>query len=210
MPAELKDEAEKVKRGVPQISVRSCRILNKYGYCRNAGIARFCISTCRPCVDRLSRRSCQLLKIKYRQCRHHTGRFYCRRTCGHCGQKPLPVQCRRYARLSDATRRQSYTNNKIIRCDNRLPQRWYRFGAQGKNLPTRPTRPYYCGTHASGWMTGALPRIRGQTVSRIVCFSWGKNKCAWRLPIYVTNCGIYNVYYLRPTKACSLRYCGNL
>ncbi|KXJ13108.1 uromodulin [Exaiptasia diaphana] len=216
MPAELRDEAEKVKRGVPQISVRSCRILKKYGYCRNAGIARFCISTCRPCVDRLSRGSCHLLKTKYKQCRHHTGRFYCRKTCGHCGQKPLPLQCKRYKSINDITRRQSNGDKKAPRkCDSKLPVRWYRFvGAQGTNMPTKPTKPWHCGTHASGYVIGSLPKIRGLTVSREVCFSWSGKNCYnarwWKVYIKITNCGHYNVYYLTRPRACHYRYCGNL
>ena len=68
----------------------------------------------------------------------------------------------------------------------------------------------HCGTHAPGWLNGALPVKTGETVVRQVCFNWGSRCCKWSVKIKVKKCsGGFFVYELQRTPVCHLRYCGN-
>lgn len=121
---------------------------------------------------------------------------------------PLPQECRRYSWLNQANRAMAQQNRPVL-CDSNLRTAWYRFGPlSGTNMPTTCVPKNRCGTHASGWLNGALP-INGQKVRRKVCYHWGNKCCNWHNFISVRNCGAFNVYYLSKPPACSLRYCGN-
>ncbi|KAK3698322.1 hypothetical protein QZH41_017688 [Actinostola sp. cb2023] len=150
-------------------------------------------------LPQLSTYSCRILK-KYGYCRYIAK--FCIKIC------TVPIQCKRYSRINDITRRQSRPA-KRFRCDNGLRTGWYRFvGAQGTVIPNRCVPMKRCGTHASGWMVGNYPR-RGQTVTRKVCYHWSKKCCNWSNNIKVTHCGGFYVFYLTKPPVCQLRYCGN-
>ena len=124
---------------------------------------------------------------------------------------PVPLQCKSYKTLSEPNRAMAQLLGKASPlCDNTITTGWYRFiGPAGNNMPTSCVDKNRCGTHASGWITGALPTVKYQQVERKVCFHWGNNCCMWNKMINVTNCNGFNVYYLHKPPACSLRYCGD-
>ena len=66
-----------------------------------------------------------------------------------------------------------------------------------------------CGTHAPGWLNGSHPSVADGAVQRQVCYHWSSGCCQWQNDIQVRNCGGFYVYKLKPTRFCSLRYCGN-
>ncbi|XP_031560985.1 uncharacterized protein LOC116296995 [Actinia tenebrosa] len=206
---ESEDEVAEKRALRNVLSSYSCLQLKKRRYCRHAIIRNLCAATCGICRDSLSRVSC--LRIRnLKKCNYAIARLYCRRTCSHCSNVNDP--CRKYAVLNQRNRRQSLPRgNARAICDQKgFITRWYRFtGLAGNRMPTSAPPKNRCGTHATGWMVGSYPAIRGQTVVRKVCYHWGKSKCQWNNPIKVKNCGRYYVFYLRPTPVCHLRYCGN-
>ena len=95
-------------------------------------------------------------------------------------------------------------------CDRELEPNWYRFsGPAGENMPLYPPLSHRCGTNASGWLDGNLPKINYETVTRRVCFHLGDDNCKIETYVNVTNCVFFNVYYLPKPPVCSLRYCGD-
>ena len=118
------------------------------------------------------------------------------------------LECSNYKILSEYDRAQGYRG--VVKCDRSLAGAWYRFlGGAGRQMPTQCVPKNQCGTHAPGWLTGGHPTVAQGAVSRKVCFHWGNNCCRWSRYIRVRNCGGFFVYYLSPTPACSLRYCGD-
>jgi uromodulin len=124
---------------------------------------------------------------------------------------PANDPCRKYKVLNQRNRGKSYTPQNALKCDKSgFATRWYRFtGAAGNKMPNSCVPMRRCSTHASGWMKGAYPRIRGQVVRRKVCFHWSNKCCNWSNYTSVKNCGGYYVFYLTRTPGCTLRYCGN-
>ena len=117
--------------------------------------------------------------------------------------------CRSYTVLREANRRASYSNRKVVLCDNKLATKWYRFSAAaGSSMPDSCVAPWRCGTHASGWLNGRHPTVAQGVVVRRVCYHWGNNCCRWRNNIKVRNCGGFYVYQLSRPPNCHLRYCG--
>ncbi|XP_028410572.1 uncharacterized protein LOC114533270 isoform X2 [Dendronephthya gigantea] len=95
-------------------------------------------------------------------------------------------------------------------CDDHLSQGWYRFGGEaGTQIATTCVPKRRCGTHAPGWMTQKHPTVSEGKVTRTVAFHWDGNCRKWSQNIQVINCGVYYVYYLGPSVACKLRYCGS-
>ena len=120
----------------------------------------------------------------------------------------LLSECRSYRTLSEYNRARGYKG--VIKCDRSLPTAWYRFtGRAGNMMPSSCVAKYYCGTHAPGWLQGGHPTVAQGIVSRRVCFHWSSNCCQWSRNIRVRNCGAFYIYWLSPTPACNLRYCGN-
>ena len=123
----------------------------------------------------------------------------------------LLPECYSYGYLDDSARAQSFFNGYYgyAQCDGGLPFGWYRFsGAAGTHMPTSCVGQYHCSTHAPGWLSTPHPSVDDGIVNGTVCFHWG-TCCQWPTNIRVRNCGRFYVYELRPTIACSLRYCGN-
>ncbi|XP_031551056.1 oncoprotein-induced transcript 3 protein-like [Actinia tenebrosa] len=144
--------------------------------------------------------------------RGYCGHLFLRNLCAATCYRFHPNDpCRKYAVLNQLNRRQSRPRgNARPICDQKgFATRWYRFtGLAGRGMPTSAPPKNRCGTHAPGWMVGRYPAF-GQTVTRKVCYHWGKNRCQWNNFIKVKNCVGYYVFYLRPTPVCHLRYCGN-
>ena len=86
---------------------------------------------------------------------------------------------------------------------------WYRLQEPaGTKIPQNPTSAFRCGTRATGWMDGDLPKKAGQTNDVKFCFSWDGNTCKWSAFGKVTNCGKYFVFKLPHIPHVGyLRYC---
>merc|ERR1719222_299659 len=86
---------------------------------------------------------------------------------------------------------------------------WYRLQEPaGTKIPQNPTSESKCGTDATGWMNGELPKKAGQTNDVKFCFSWQGNNCKWSAFGKVTNCGKFFVFKLAPIPIDGrLRYC---
>ena len=123
---------------------------------------------------------------------------------------PQHVQCSSYTWLNESSRNQN--SKSAYNCDQDLLG-WYRFGGgAGTKIPTSCVSPYACGSHATGWMSGAHPTVADGKVTRKVCYSWSTNCCTWSNNIEVVNCGEYYVYQLMstsPAHPCHLVYCGS-
>lgn len=86
---------------------------------------------------------------------------------------------------------------------------WVRFqGEAGTQMPTGCTVPYACGTDGAGWLTGGHPTWEQNLVTRLVCFSFGGDCCAFETSVQVRHCGTYYVYSVFQTPGCNLGYCG--
>ena len=121
--------------------------------------------------------------------------------------------CNNYTVLSEADRAQGHIviNASNYRCDrDDLVPGWYRFqGAAGYQMADKCTLWNHCGTHETGWLSGAHPTIAEGVVTRRVCFSWLYFCCGWYENIRVKNCGVFFVYELLKPNYCYARYCGN-
>merc|ERR1719222_1336771 len=89
---------------------------------------------------------------------------------------------------------------------------WYRIQEPaGTKIPDTPPPDKQCGTYATGWMDGQLPKKVGQTNDVKFCFSWKENDCHWSTFGKVTNCGRFVVYKLpsiiNQSGGHYLRYC---
>ncbi|MBL9100339.1 MAG: DUF4215 domain-containing protein [Myxococcales bacterium] len=128
--------------------------------------------------------------------------------CDECSAGDLPAECQGITVLDDATR--NVAQSGPVECDEALPVdgQWTRFtGAAGTLMPVSAPAPFSCGTHAPGWLSGALPTEAEGIVTRDVCFNWDGNQCNWKVPISVRNCGPFTMFKLVPVPACALRYC---
>jgi cysteine-rich repeat protein len=129
--------------------------------------------------------------------------------CDQCFTGELPAECQGIAVLQEASRNQ--TNGEEVECDLDLPDdgQWSRFsGPAGTTMPTSAPDTFHCGTHAPGWLNGAIPAEADGIVERDVCFHWDDNTCNWKVPISVRNCGPFVMFKLKPVPTCALRYCG--
>lgn len=71
-----------------------------------------------------------------------------------------------------------------------------------------------CGTEATGWLKGSLPKTKKEgAVNRTVCFNWKHECCRWKMQIKVRNCGDFYLFYLKRKNPLDgkykYRYCGN-
>lgn len=111
--------------------------------------------------------------------------------------------------LSDSNRQTSYHDRNVVKCDNILAKKWYRFSnAAGSQMPQTCVPEWRCGTHAPGWLNGQHPTVAQGVVTRDVCYHWVGNCCRWKNSIRVRNCGVFFVYELQKPPGCSMRYCG--
>ena len=112
--------------------------------------------------------------------------------------------------LNDIKRKSSYeTPDGHAKCDNLLPNGWYRFvGAAGTKMPTTRVPAFRCGTDWSGWLDGAHPLVEDGEVRMYVCGSDRSTGCKHRVQISVKNCGSYFIYKLLKAPGCDMRYCG--
>ena len=117
------------------------------------------------------------------------------------------LECRRYTKLTDKTRKNTYvTKNK--KCDNHLGPGWFRFqGDAGTKMPTKCQPLSRCDAYKTGWLRGTHPSVAEGAVNRTVCFRY-HSCCTYSVIIRVRNCGSYYVYHLINTPSCTLRYCG--
>ncbi|CAH3157517.1 unnamed protein product, partial [Pocillopora meandrina] len=117
------------------------------------------------------------------------------------------LECRRYTKLTDKTRKNTYvTKNK--KCDNHLGPGWFRFqGDAGTKMPTVCQPMSRCETYGTGWLRGTHPSVAEGAVNKTVCFRY-HSCCKHSVTIRVRNCGSYYVYHLINTPACTLGYCG--
>lgn len=123
------------------------------------------------------------------------------------------IECKVYKTLNEKDRSQSYLykSDQGARptCDRWLTRDWYRFtGLAGNRMPDKCVPVQRCGTLAPGWLQGGHPSVHAGVVTRMVCFSWGRDCCTWRSRILVRNCGDFYVYKLQNAPVCKLRYCG--
>ena len=117
------------------------------------------------------------------------------------------LECRRYTKLTDKTRKTTYVTRKK-RCDKHLGPGWFRFqGRAGTKMPTKCLSMSRCGTYGTGWLRGTHPSVAEGAVDRTVCFRY-RSCCKFSVIIRVRNCGSYYVYHLINTPACTLGYCG--
>ena len=117
------------------------------------------------------------------------------------------LECRRYTKLTDKTRKNTYvTKNK--KCDKHLGPGWFRFqGDAGTKMPTKCQPLLRCDAYKTGWLRGTHPSVAEGAVNRTVCFRY-HSCCKYSIIIRVRNCGSYYVYYLVNTPFCNLGYCG--
>ena len=95
-------------------------------------------------------------------------------------------------------------------CDRSLPWGWYRFTSYaGGKMPTSKVDRNRCGTLAPVWLNGDNHPINEGTVTQKACINFYdiNNGCAQSFNIAITNCGLFFVYYLRPTYSCAVAYC---
>ena len=117
------------------------------------------------------------------------------------------LECRRYTKLTDKTRKNTYVT-KSKKCDNHLGPGWFRFqGDAGTKMPTTCQPMLRCDAFKTGWLRGIHPSVAEGAVNRTVCFGY-HNCCTYSVIIRVRNCGSYYVYHLINTPSCTLRYCG--
>ncbi|MBK7826810.1 DUF4215 domain-containing protein [Nannocystis sp.] len=131
--------------------------------------------------------------------------------CDNCISDALPPECQGIAVLQEASRNVSAGTDEV-ECDLELPVegQWSRFsGPAGTTMPTVAPPEFACGTHAPGWLNGAIPVLADGIVARDVCFHWEGNTCNWKVPISVRNCGPFVMFKLMPVPTCALRYCGS-
>jgi cysteine-rich repeat protein len=128
--------------------------------------------------------------------------------CDQCQLGGLPAECEGIAVIDDPSRKSNDPGQ--VECDLDLPDagQWTRFtGDAGTTMPTSPPPEFSCGTHAPGWLSGAIPTEGEGIVARDVCFHWEGDTCHWKVPISVRNCGPFVMFKLAPVPTCALRYC---
>ena len=118
-------------------------------------------------------------------------------------------ECFNHMVIDDDSRRVGSTFTDY-RCDSELAEGWYRF-INRKLMNTQCAKYHACNTDNPGWLEGGYPSVSEGRVTRKVCFG---NKspsscCFYHIFITVRNCGSFYAYKLKPTPACSLRYCTN-
>ena len=87
---------------------------------------------------------------------------------------------------------------------------WVRFsGAARTQLVISTVSTYLCGTHATGYYTGSIPLLIGNTIVGSACYNWTLSVCYWNNLVPVTNCSGFYVYALIAPPICLLRYCTN-
>ena len=76
-------------------------------------------------------------------------------------------------------------------------------------MPTSCQDVFHCGTHVPLWMNGAHPTVADGIVRRNICGkqSGAAGCCTYKDAIEVKNCGTFYVYFLTPTRGCSVGYC---
>ena len=86
---------------------------------------------------------------------------------------------------------------------------WYRISPSiGTKIPISPTKERYCGTWASGWISGGGSRPGlGQTVNAKVCFVAYGDNCYYNVNVQIKRCKDYTLYYLPNTPRCYRGYC---
>ena len=117
-------------------------------------------------------------------------------------------ECFNYKVIDDDSRRVSSTHTHD-RCDSELGEGWYRFI---KHMSSQCAKYHACNTDYPGRLVGTHPSVSAGRVTRQVCFgkkSSSSCPCSFHTHITVRNCGSFYVYKLKPTPACSLRYCTN-
>lgn len=130
--------------------------------------------------------------------------------CDNCISGDLPPECQGISVVQDASRNVN-SGSEEVECDLELPVggQWSRFaGPAGTTMPLAPPPEFACGTHAPGWLNGAIPTEADAIVARDVCFHFGTDDCHWKVPISVRNCGPFVMFKLAPVPTCALRYCG--
>lgn len=139
--------------------------------------------------------------------------YTCTVSCISCFCVVLEVrsECVGYTELNNANRNVKYSSNPGTLCDSGISTGWYRFiGDAGDQMSTTCIpNGHKCSTLAVSWLNGAHPSFSEGKVTREVCFGWAGNCCNHRRNIEIINCaGMFYVYKLVPTDACSYRYCG--
>lgn len=122
----------------------------------------------------------------------------------------MPYQCTSYTTLNDDTRLTSYVCSGCY-CDS-MGNTWYRIqGPSATRLASTPVSQGSCGTTYPVWFNATLPTNLYQTIVGTACMYYGSDPCypSYSLPVPVTNCGSFYVYYLRPVSSasCYYRYC---
>lgn len=131
--------------------------------------------------------------------------------CDNCISGDLPLECQGITVVQDGTRNVN-SGAGDVECDLELPAegQWTRFsGPAGTTMPLTAPAEFSCGTHAPGWLSGAIPAEADGIVSRDVCFHFEGETCNWKVPISVRNCGPFVMFKLMPVPTCALRYCGS-
>ena len=85
---------------------------------------------------------------------------------------------------------------------------WIRFiGTGGTIIPMTSPGPNHCGGYLPGWSNGSLPTTVGLVANTTICFELNGNPCQYLALTPLVNCGGFYVYFLRPVRFCSGRYC---
>ena len=121
----------------------------------------------------------------------------------------LIPECFNYKVIDDDSRRLGFKFTDYG-CDRDLAERWYRF-ANGRRMWNQCAPQFSCNADNPGWLVSTHPTVWEGRVTRQVCFGkkWSTTCCSHHTYITVRNCGSFYVYGLKPSPACSLRYCTN-
>ena len=116
--------------------------------------------------------------------------------------------------MNEPDRSDQNLDQSNLKCDDSdgFKAGWVRFeGAGGSVITTSKPPSNRCGTHASGYMSGAHPAVSDGVVERTVCFVFKDKPCVdpFSTLIRVRNCGTFYVYELPELKYCKFRFCTN-